>query len=155
MKKITSASLALLTAVFFFGGCDTRPLGFGGQQPTSTVQNPQTNVTVAELVNNPSPYLNKKIQIEALVKSEKNDCYLQDGTNQIKIECWAPRSVASCAPSVEKCTPPPSMSNYFDKKVKLTGILEKLEKEEYINKQWIVTGSYYMITNVENAVIID
>ena len=155
MKKIISASLVLLAAAFFFGGCDTRQLNFGGQQPTSTAQNSQSDVTVAELVNNPALYLNKTIQIKALIKSEADDCYLEDGTNQIKINCWAPRSVASCAPSMEKCNPPPSMFNYFGKKVKLTGILEKLEKKEYINKQWVAAGSYYMITNVRNAAIID
>jgi hypothetical protein len=116
----------------------------------------EVETSVCELMNNPASHINKTIQVNGIVKFDgehflDDKYFLEDNNCQVRVSSWAPLSVAQCPPSVENCNPPLTMGNYQDKKVKLEGVLEKLQKEEYINNEWIVVGTYYIITNVSNV----
>lgn len=118
-------------------------------------------VTLSDLANNPSSYINKTIQVEGTLKfigenywSGKGDYFLKDDGSQIQVMAWAPISVAQCAPSLKGCNPPPIMLDYVDKKLRLNGVLKEFPKKEYINKKWKVVGNYYAISDVSNVTTI-
>lgn len=116
-------------------------------------------VTVLELTLSPQNYLNKTIQVEATpifvgenYFAQKGDFFLEDGGARIQVQSWAPTTVAQCPPDIE-CHPPAVMSDYLNKRVRITGELKEFPKEEYINNQWQTTGTYYAVVS-ENATIL-
>ncbi len=116
----------------------------------------EIKASVCEIVNNSASYINKKIQVNGVVKFTgehflDDKYFLEDDNCQVQVSSWTPISVAQCPPSVEDCNPPLIMGDYLDKKVKLEGVLEEIQKEEYINNEWMVVGNYYRIMNVNNV----
>jgi len=122
-------------------------------------ENEPINVTIMDLILNPQTYLNKTIQVEATPKfiganyfAQKGDFYLEDGNASIKVQPWAPTTVAQCRPNIE-CHPPAVMSDYLDKRVKIKGELKQFPKQEYINNQWQTTGTYYEVVTEKVEIV--
>lgn len=138
----------ILFGIFFIIGCSN----------ISIITEP-INVTILELNLSPQNYLNKTIQLEATLIfvgenyfAQKGDFYLKESDARIQVQSWAPITVAQCPIDVE-CNPPAVMSDYLNKRVRITGQLKEFSKTEYINNQWQTTGTYYAVVSEKAEII--
>jgi hypothetical protein len=148
-------ALIAVLGVILISGC----IGQIQENPETEENLTPNKISLCDMINNPTLYINKTIETEATLKLVGDyfgggEFFLEEGNCEIQVFSWAPIEVMNCPPTVEDCNPPSTMATYLDKKVQLTGIFKELPKEEYVNDEWTVVGTYYTITDVKNVSII-
>ncbi|HNX11130.1 MAG TPA: hypothetical protein PKI61_03225 [bacterium] len=148
MKKLIISLLALI----IFTGCSLQKPAeekkLDDQKENEIIG---STVSVCDLVASPKKYVDKKVEVKALLQSDGAENFLlADNDCQIPVENWLPTTVAQCAPTMKDCQAPDIMNTFLNKEVELSGILKEVPKREYIDKKWQVTGSYYIFSVTEN-----
>ncbi len=134
----------------------------GAIPPKNETSMPNATATLAELVGSPEKYLNKTVIVDASVLLEGNmfqggNFSLEDGNTSVRVNAWAPFSVAQCQPNVDKCSPPQAMPYYIGKIVRATGKFEA-HMESIYNRTSQAWGKEYQDgyqIHVDTAQILD